>query len=60
MDSGRSKTQELAILGEEVGKGVLREFGSLGKDFLVTFCTLGLVEPASMRNGRRRRRKRRF
>ena len=60
MDIGRSKTQELAILGGEVGKGVLREFGSLGKDFLLTFCTLGLVESASMRNGRRWRRKRRL
>ena len=51
--------REFGALRREVGRGVVREFGSLGKDFLVTFLTLGTIQPPSMRNGRRSRRSRR-
>jgi hypothetical protein len=57
-DAWEFKRQELEALGKDLAVGVVREFASLGVDFLITFSTLGLVEPPSMRSARRRRRRR--
>ena len=54
-----SGTKEAGLLGFEIGKGVARELGSLGFDFLITLSTLGLVETSSTRRGKGRKRRRR-
>jgi hypothetical protein len=57
-DDMKSGAREIGLLGVDIGKGVAREFGSLGADFLITFGTLGAVEPPYTRRGRSRRRRR--
>lgn len=65
-----SKSTSVRDLGIYVGKGVAREFGSLGKDiaiegltlsmdFMAAVATLGMSVPSSNRTGRKKRRKRR-
>ncbi len=66
----RRNSTSVRDLGLYVGKGVAREFGSLGKDItteglnlsmdcLAAVLTLGLSVPSSDRTGRKKRRRRR-
>ena len=70
MKASGSKSTGVRDLGIYVGKGVAREFGSLGKDIttegltlsmdcLAAVATLGLSVPSSNKTGRKKRRRRR-